>query len=104
MFVLPKPDPWVMDMEIIFFFGNVLKSGIRYLIAMETLKYPEIFKKKPKKPPTFFKKKRIRISTFVFLVGHVGANKQFFTSGSNYSPTPLFIYLMYVIYLGCATF
>jgi hypothetical protein len=31
MFVLPKPDPRVLDMEIIFFFGNVLKSGIRYL-------------------------------------------------------------------------
>jgi hypothetical protein len=54
MFVLPKPDPWVMDMEIIFFFGNVLKSGIRYLIAMETLKYPEIFKKKTKKTPNIF--------------------------------------------------
>jgi hypothetical protein len=35
-----------MDMELVFFFGNVLKSGIRYLIGMETLKYPEIFKKK----------------------------------------------------------
>jgi hypothetical protein len=22
MFVLPKPDPWVMDMELIFFFGK----------------------------------------------------------------------------------
>jgi hypothetical protein len=45
MFVLPKPDPWVLDMEIIFFFGNVLKSGIRYLIAMETLKYPVVTRK-----------------------------------------------------------
>ena len=62
MFVLPKPDPWVLDMEIIFFFGNVLKSGIRYLIAMETLKYPEIFKKKQKKtkkPQHFLRKKEL---------------------------------------------
>lgn len=50
---------------------------------MEAWKYPEIFIKKQTKNPkthpktTFFKKKRIRVSTFCYCLVMLGANKQF---------------------------